>query len=160
MSTPLLPIHLPHLDLATGISAFKAASEKWPTRQADVGQAFLSGMTCEQISKLTGEARRKIQVVLNISGTTVLMTIEGFETFDPVFECLDIVRPGYWIGAPRASNLRLKEVMSNDDMIQLFEAEADGCIYLNRAGGKPRAEVSTHVDDVAGTGEPKVSRKS
>ena len=78
----------------------------------DVSQAFLKGLTFEQVSRMTDTPLRSVQLVLPKDAATLLQKIPGYEKFDPTIHVLDMVRPGFGLkDAPRLWHLRIDEVM-------------------------------------------------
>ena len=89
-----------------------AATKKWLLWSLDVSQAFLKGLTFEQVSRMMGTPLRSVQLVLPKDAAALLKRIPGYERFDPVRHVLDMVRPGFGFkDAPRLWHLRIDEVM-------------------------------------------------
>ena len=60
----------------------------------DVKKAFLKGLKYDEMAKETGGQRREANFELDAESVTVLRTIPGFDTFDPVTEVLHNDKPG------------------------------------------------------------------
>ena len=59
------------------------AQKKWTLFSADISQAFLRGLTFEEIKELDGEIKREVQTTLPPGSIPVLRRIKGYEDFDP-----------------------------------------------------------------------------
>ena len=72
------------------------------TFSADVSQAFLRGLTFEQVAKLEGEVIRDVQFTVPPGSVPVLRTIPGYEDFNDTTEVLQMLRCGFGLkDAPR-----------------------------------------------------------
>ena len=68
------------------------------------------------------------------------------EDFDPSWECLDMVRPGFGLkDAPRAWSIRLDQELTK---FSLTRAQADRCLYIMFADRVLVLIISTHMDDL------------
>ena len=102
------------------------AQKKWTLFSADISQAFLRGLTFEEIKELDGEIKREVQITLPPGSIPVLRQIKGFEDFDPHTEVLGLLRGGF--GLKDATRLWQKKLQA----------------ILEKAGGRsPRCMYST-----------------
>ena len=72
-----------------------AATKQWLLWSLDVSQAFLKGLIFEEVSKMTGQPLRSVQLTLPKGAAALLQKIPGYESFDPVLHVLDMLRPGF-----------------------------------------------------------------
>ena len=88
-----------------------AATKQWVLWSLYVTQAFLKGLTFEEVSKMTGQPLRSVQLTLPKGAAALLQRIPGYESFDPVLHVLDMLRPGFGLkDAPRLWHLRCDAV--------------------------------------------------
>ena len=122
----------------------------WRLFAADVSQAFLRGMTFDEAAKLDGEVKRKVQFTVPPGSVPILQSIEGFETFDPFGEVLDMLRCGFGLkDAPRLWKKVLDRVLRRHGCAAL---KADGQVWTKMVDKKLVLIFSSHVDDMKGGG--------
>ena len=94
------------------VTSITALHKDWFQWSFDVPQAFAKGMTFQEMSKLTGDPIRSVQVLLRPDDVEVIRAIPGYEDFDPARECLDMVKAVYGLkDAPRAWRFELHLVL-------------------------------------------------
>ena len=128
-----------------------AAQKGWPILIADVGCAFLRGLTFEELSELQGTPSRVVCMELPADSVALLRTIPGFETFRLALEVLELDKPGFGLkDAPHAWGVRFDKHMCEKQGLK--STHADGKLYLGheRLGMQPvlNAAVASHVDDL------------
>ena len=128
-----------------------AAQKGWPIVIADVGCAFLRGLTFKELSELQGTPIRVVCMELPADSVALLRTIPGFETFSLAVEVLELDKPGFGLkDAPHAWGVRFDKHMH--DKQGLRPTHADSKLYLGheRLGMQPAisAAVASHVDDL------------
>ena len=80
-----------------------AAQKGWPIVIADVGCAFLRGLTFKELAELQGTPVRVVCMELPADSVALLRTIPGFETFSLAVEVLELDKPGFGLkDAPHA----------------------------------------------------------
>ena len=143
-----------HGQRVVNAAAAQYGYELW---SADVGQAFLRGLTFAEISRLTGEPLRQVQFDLPAGSVPLLRQLPGMGDFDPSRECLDMVRPGFGLkDAPRAWSIRLDQELTKHG---LTRTQADRCLYVMFENSKLVLIISTHVDDLKGAGTKKATER-
>ena len=129
-----------------------AAQKGWPILIADVGCAFLRGLTFKELSELQGTPVRVVCMELPADSAALLRTIPGFETFSLAVEVLELDKPGFGLkDAPHAWGLRFDQRMREKQGIR--PAHADNKLYLGHERGSTgattlTAAVASHVDDL------------
>ncbi|CAK0821250.1 unnamed protein product, partial [Prorocentrum cordatum] len=84
------------------------AQRKWRLFSADISQAFLRGLTFEQVAAVDGEVKRRAQVAMPPGSIPVLRQLEGYEGYSPVTEVLLLLRCGFGLKhAPRLRQVML-----------------------------------------------------
>ena len=95
-----------------------AVKRGWPLFSADVSQAFLRGMTFEDLANIPGEAVRKVQMRLPPGSVALLRRFEGYEDFDPLCEVLELLRPGFGlVDAPRLWGLEFTHALKENAFV-------------------------------------------
>ena len=127
------------------------AQKRWTLFSADISQAFLRGLTFEQIEQMEGEIHREVQMTLPPGSVQVLRQIEGYEDFNEVTEVLRMLRGGFGLkDAPRLWQKMLQMVLERTGVVSLtIEAK----LYVLRKDGQIRLVMSSHVDDLKGGGD-------
>lgn len=88
-----------------------AAQQGWELWSADFSEAFLRGLTFEELHE-SGGRLRDVQISLPPAGNFLLRAIEGYEDFDAAAKSLVLVKPGFGPrGIPRLWLLALKKVL-------------------------------------------------
>ena len=126
----------------------------WELVSMDVSQAFLRGVTFQQLSEETGKEIRSVQLDVPPGSAMLLRLLPGFEDFNPALECLDLVKPGYGLkDAPRLWNIALTKALTE---YGLKPIQSDPQLFLKHNNhGNLVLIISTHVDDLKGGGEEK-----
>ena len=132
-----------------------AATKRWTLWSLDVSQAFLKGLTFEEVSRMTGTPLRSVQLILPKGAAALLQKIPGYEKFDPLRHVLDMIRPGFGLkDAPRLWHLRIDEVMHKFGTHSLV---SDPQLYARWQSGSSKYSLETldfpcskHVDDLKG----------
>jgi len=123
----------------------------WTLVSMDVSQAFLRGVTFQDLSEETGKDLRSVQLDLPPGSAVLIRTLKGFEDFNPALECLDLIKPGYGLkDAPRLWNLALTKALNE---FGLFPLQSDPQLFVKHdPHGTLLLMISTHVDDLKGGG--------
>ena len=129
------------------------AQKKWTLFSADISQAFLRGLTFEEIKELDGEIKREVQITLPPGSIPVLRQIKGYEDFDPHTEVLGLLRGGFGLkDAPRLWQKKLQTILEKAGGRSLV---TEPKLYVfNDPEGNLNMVLSSHVDDLKGGGEP------
>jgi hypothetical protein len=127
-----------------------AAIKGWPLFTADVGQAFLRGLTFEELAKLTGEPIRKVSLEVDKETIEIIRELPGYSNFDYSW-VLELLKPAYGLkDAPRLWGMKLDMViMKRTGAIAL---RIDRRVYVWFQNGNFMLIMSTHVDDFKGAG--------
>jgi len=141
----------------------QAAQHKMDLWSADVSQAFLQGLSFEEVARETGEPLRSVQIDVPGCSVALLRQLPGLSNFNPFSMCLDMVKPGFGlIDAPRLWGKKFDRVLTRcDDGLQLRATVHDPRIYVahewNPGQGIPRTimSLSTHIDDLKGASAEK-----
>jgi len=145
----------------------------------DVGAAFSKGLTFAEVSQMTGEPLRTVQVDLPAGTVRLARTFKELSDYDPVIHCLEMVRPGFGLkDAPRLWNMRVKQLM---DKLKMTATVSDAQLFCSWCESRLRVPqslengtekelatnqealnnlqmaVSTHVDDFKGAATEKVA---
>ena len=126
----------------------------WELVSADVSEAFLRGLTFEELHK-SGEDKtlRNVQMLIPPGSEELLRTLPGFEDFSAQSECLRMKKPGFGLkDAPRLWGLALRKVLTK---IGLTAVQVDTQLFVKHESGRLVLLVSVHVDDLKLTGVPK-----
>ena len=132
-----------------------AVQNDWVLYSADVSQAFLQGMSFEEVAKLKGEVKRNVQFEVPPGSIPILRMLNGYEDFDGGTEVLDMLRGGFGLkDAPRLWNMVFSEVLVS---LRYFPCQSDFevmCKHITRNGKLTLVGVvAKHVDDVKGAAE-------
>ena len=75
----------------------------WPLISADVSEAFLRGITFQELAQMdTSQPLRVVEIALPVGSEELLRTFPGMENYDPTSECLSLLKPGFGLkDAPR-----------------------------------------------------------
>eukprot|EP00971_Amphidinium_carterae_P299393 5948730-Amphidinium_carterae.1 len=138
----------------------------------DIGSAFAQGLSFAELARKTGEHVRSVQLEIDAGDVELIRAQEGFESFCPLTETLDLQKPVYGLkDAPRAWELRLRQLLTEGglrpsmtdprlymlDIQDLPDKEKKGLDYFLNTG--PRSGLllacTTHVDDIKIMGLPK-----
>ena len=129
-----------------------AVQNDWVLYSADVSQAFLKGMSFDEVAKLKGEVKRSVQFEVPPGSIPILRMLDGYEDFDGGAEVLEMLRGGFGLkDAPRLWNMVFSEVLTS---LQYFPCQSDFevmCKHVTRNGKLTLVGlVAKHVDDVKG----------
>jgi hypothetical protein len=132
-----------------------AVQNDWVLYSADVSQAFLKGMSFDEVAKVKGEVKSSVQFEVPPGSIPILRMLDNYEDFDAGTEVLDMLRGGFGLkGAPRLWNLVFSEVLTT---LSYFPCQSDMevlCKHVTRNGKLTLVGlVAKHVDDVKGAGE-------
>ena len=130
-----------------------AVQQGWPLKSADVSEAFLRGLSFEELHR-TGVDKelREVQLLLPAGSLELIRSVPGLETFNPETEVLHLLKPGFGLkDAPRLWNLALKRVLKK---VGLQPTNVDPQLYVLHAEGRLILLLSVHVDDLKITGLP------
>ena len=128
-----------------------ASTHKWDMMSADVGTAFLQGLTFEKMAKLTGEPLREVCIKMPLATCNLLKQFPQFKHFNPLTMALKLIKPVYGLkGAPRAWRLMLDKILAELGGSKMV---VDRQIYMWFHNDKLVMLASTHVDDLKVTGE-------
>ena len=95
---------------------FMVVQKGWRLFSADVGQAFLRGLSFEQIQEMDGEVYRDVQFTVPPGSVPILQTLQGYANFDPIQEVLAMLRAGFGLkDAPRLWQKKLQQVLEKSD---------------------------------------------
>jgi len=125
---------------------------QWTILTWDVSNAFLRGMSFEELAQLTGETLREVQFEVPEAYRhffEALPVCKGINWSTHALRCLKAI---YGLkDAPRAWRLKLHAVFLKLGAIQLA---VDKCLYAWRENGLTVLVGSVHVDDVKASGTP------
>ena len=128
-----------------------AAQRCWELVSADVGTAFLQGMTFVQLAELTGEPLREVGFVPPRNYESYFRELPGLAQFNVVLEDLWMTKPIYGLkDAPRAWRKKLHQILTR---LQGRALMADSALYVWHKDDDLVCICSTHVDDLKLAGE-------
>ena len=88
-----------------------AAIKRWSLATADISNAFLQGVSYDELAQLTGEPKRDVCFDLPKGSLPALRCLLGYQDFDPAKETLRCLKPGTGLkDAPQAFSLKLGRV--------------------------------------------------
>ena len=125
-----------------------ATQYNWPLVSADVSEAFLRGLSFEELASEDGsKPLREVQLLLPPGAAELLRSLDGMSDFDERSECLRMLKPGFGLkDAPRLWNLALQRVLR---LIGLGSTKADRQLFVKHDSNKQLVLVlSVHVDDI------------
>ena len=124
----------------------------WPLLSADISEAFLRGLTFEELFQSGHSSEmRSVQLILPQGSEELLRTIPGMEDFNPDTECLELLKPGFGLkDAPRLWSLALTRVLSK---VGLQPVTTDRQLFAKHSNdARLQVLMSVHVDDLKITG--------
>ena len=128
-----------------------ATQRQWKLKSADIGTAFLQGLTFAQLAELTGEPLRVVGLI-PLKGTEQYFTeMPDLKNVNFQVSDLKMVKAVYGLkDAPRAWRKRLDQIFRE---LHGHSLNMDQAIYRWHDGSGLICVVSTHVDDLklAGT---------
>ena len=128
-----------------------SAQNQWTMLSADVGTAFLRGLTFPELAALTGEAARVVCFDPPADYCDLVAKLAGLKDMNWERETLLMLRPVYGLkDAPRAWRRRLHEALTG---LGFQALKTDSALYALRAqDGSLSCLLSAHVDDLKCTG--------
>ena len=133
-----------------------AVQMRWPMASLDISQAFLKGLTFDEVQKIRGGPKRTVSMRLPFakggqpSGSALLRQFKGFESFNDALEVLEMLKGGFGlIDAPNLFTSRVDAVMR---AVHLLPTHADPKFYVKHEKGQLVLVVSAHMDDFKATG--------
>ena len=122
----------------------------WELWSADISEAFLRGLTFEELHERGGQLR-DVQISLPPGEEFLLRAIEGYEDLDAATEILVLVKPGFGLrDAPRLWLLALKKVLTR---IGVTACQGDQQLFHMRENGRLSLLMTIHVDDIKMCGQ-------
>ena len=90
----------------------------WRLASADVSEAFLRGITFEELHRLDpSQPLRQVEIALPPGSEELLRTLPGMSDFSSASECLSLLKPGFGLkDAPRLWNLALQQVLGKANL--------------------------------------------
>ena len=90
-----------------------ATQSGWPLYSTDVSEAFLRGITFEELSKEDStQPLRVVEIALPTGTEELLQSFPGYESYNSGTECLSLLKPGFGLkDAPRLWNAALQRVL-------------------------------------------------
>ena len=137
---------------AQRIITAQAAQNRWHILTADVGDAFLRGLTFEQLARLTGELLRKVAFVPPKGFESYIAELPGMQGFNVEKHELLMCRAIYGLkDAPRAWRITLHATLTE---LKGHSLKTDNAVYYWHSNGVLSLLLSAHVDDLKVTGTP------
>ena len=129
--------------LLVGICAMRG----WVLHSADISQAFLRGVTFEELSKLEpSQPHRRVAMEVPPGSVPLLRELPGMRDFDASKEVLELLRPGFGLkDAPRLFMLALGRALAK---LKLVPLQCDVQLFARHVDDELVLLVSTHVDDL------------
>lgn len=130
-----------------------ATQMRWPLLSADISEAFLRGLTYDELHA-DGEqnTRRSVQLVLPPGTIELLRTLPDMADFDEEKELLFLRKPGFGLrDAPRLWGLALQRVLRT---LGLTACQGDTQLYVKHQHQRLILAMSIHIDDLKITGLP------
>ena len=72
-----------------------AAQQGWDLWSADISEAFLRGLTFEELQRDGVNELRRVELELPPGGEQLLCLVPGYSDFNPVTEALVMLKPGF-----------------------------------------------------------------
>ena len=128
-----------------------AAQRNWDLWTADVSTAFLRGMDFSELSKITGSEIRDVAFVPPKGSEKYFTELHGLHDLNFAVEVLKLLKAVYGLrDAPRAWRMRLDAELRSLGGVPLPTDKSLYCFYDKKQ--ELEALISTHVDDLKGTG--------
>eukprot|EP00971_Amphidinium_carterae_P001637 32933-Amphidinium_carterae.1 len=97
--------------LSQRLVASEAACRNWELAQVDITKAFLQGVSYEELAAESGRPINEVNFEVPAGTLPALRSIEGYESFDPRYEVLGLLKPGTGLrDAPKAFSIKLRKV--------------------------------------------------
>ena len=134
----------------------------------DVGEAFLKGLTFEEVQQMKGGPKREVCMILpratstQPSGAAILRQITGFEDFNEAGDALEMLKGGFGLAdAPNLFTSRVDQVFRTEGLLPTLSERKVYVKHKPRLGSQSEEHknlvliVSAHMDDfkAAGTTE-------
>ena len=132
-----------------------AVQQGWDLWSAVISEAFLRGLTFEELHKDGVNELRRVELELPPGGEQLLRLVPGYGDFNPLTEVLVMLKPGFGLkDAPRLWLLALRRVLN---AIGARPTCIDPQLFcVHDAEGRLVLLVSIHVDDIKICGQPKL----
>ena len=129
-----------------------ATQQSWSLLSADVSEAFLRGITFEQLHQLDkSQPLRIVEIPLPPGTEQLVQALPGMEGYNPHTECLSLLKPGFGLkDAPRLWNLALHQVL---DQGGPKPTQTHKQLFVKFFNQRLVLLMSVHVDDLKLTGE-------
>ena len=128
-----------------------AVQKGWKLWVTDISTAFLQGMSFTELAKLTGSKVRDVAFVPPKGSEKYFTELPGLSNLNFAIEVLKLLKAAYGLrDAPRAWRIRLDAELKKLGGVPLLTDKSLYCFYTEK--GCLEAFVSTHVDDIKGTG--------
>ena len=135
---------------AQRIITAQAAQNKWHILTADVGNAFLRGLSFKELARLTGEVERKCAFLPPKGYESYVAELPGMSHFDPEKHELLMEKAIYGLkDAPRAWRITLHATLVE---LKGKSIKTDNAVYFWHTGRTLSLVLSAHVDDLKITG--------
>ena len=136
-----------------------AVQSKWPLASLDISQAFLKGLTFDEVQKVKGGPKRVVSMCLprarrdiEPSGSALIRQLKGYEDFNDSLEVLEMLKGGFGlVDAPNLFTCRVDQVFKEND-IKPTLADQKIYMYFDKQH-KLQLLVSAHMDDFKATGQ-------
>jgi hypothetical protein len=125
----------------------------WKVFMSDVASAFLQSMTFDQMAQLSGVEAREVCFDPPTGCEKYFQELPGMHTYNPLTMTLRMLKAVYGLkDAPKAWKLQLDRVLR---LAGGRQCHTDKCLWLwfDGSTGLLRLILSTHVDDIKGTGD-------
>ena len=134
--------------LSQRIVVSEAVMRGWPLATVDVKQAFLKGITYDELARTTQEPAREVNFELPRDAVAVLRQCRGYENFDPTTEVLHMTRPGTGCkDAPRCFAIKLSQA-TNSKFGAKPTTHDPQLIVRHDSRGQLDFIATKHVDDI------------
>ena len=112
-----------------------SVQQGWPLKSADVSEAFLRGLSLEELHRSgVDKELLEVQLLLPPGSLEPIRFVPGLESFDPETEVLHLLKPGFGLkDPPRLWNLALKRVLQK---VGLSPRNVDPQLYVLHADGR------------------------
>ena len=129
------------------------AQNLWHILSADVGNAFLRGLTFQELAEATGEEQRQVCFDIPMMFRFIMQRFPDFCHMDWITETLLMVKAIYGLkDAPRAWRKKLHVFLM---ALNSNCCKVDSALYFWKDAGKLVLFLSAHVDDLKLGGEDK-----
>ena len=130
----------------------------WSLWSADISEAFLRGLTFEELQHENQGVLRQVEISLPPGGEHLIRTLPGYEDFCAENEVLFLRKPGFGLkDAPRLWLLALKRVLT---ALGAVPTNVDPQLYAIHKHGKLQLLMSVHVDDIKLCGEKTIMEQT